>query len=191
VAHLTRLANEDAVASERGLYELARGLFVAAIYTWYEDLDVFARKLGIGAIADMRELDIPMMQGRERYIHAASLFGERHRFTLLRAALALEAVMRARIAWFDLAPEARSIWCEHPAEAIAGDPALRGAYWLAESLQRYFLLCACMDTAVKLATVGCATGWMLEADRRRGTNQVFIMQFEGIAHAVARVRRML
>jgi len=190
VAHLTGLAKEDTAGSERGLYGLARGLFVAAIYTWYKDLDVFARKMGIEAIADTRQLDITMMQGRERYIHSASLFGERHRFTLLRAALALEVVMRARTTWFDLAPEARSIWCAHTAEAVAADPALRGAYWLAESLQRYFLLCVSMDTAVKLATIGCSTGWMLEADGRRGTPQLFIMQFLGIDDAVARVRRM-
>jgi len=34
------------------------------------------------------------------------------------------------------------------------------------------------------------TGWMLEADRRRGGPQIFIMQFMGIDDAVARVRRM-
>ncbi len=117
-----------------------------------------------------------MMEGRERYIHSASLFGERHRFTLLRAALALETIIRARTNWFDRAPDQRSIWDDEP--------------WLAQSLQRYFLLCACMDTAVKLATIGCSTRWMLDADARRGTPQLFVMQFFGIDHAVARVKQM-
>jgi len=190
VAHLRAMAKDDAAESERALYLLARGVFVAALYTWYQDLDLFARKIGIERIADTRELDIEMMQGREHYIHAASLFGERHRFTLLRAALALEVIMRACTTWFECAPETRSIWCAHPAAVAAVDPESRGAYWLSESLQRYFLLCACMDTAVKLANVGCSTKWMLDADRRRRTQQLFIMMFMGIDHAVNRVKQM-
>lgn len=190
IAHLEALAKHDPGESERALYLFACGVFVAALYTWYQDLDRFARKLGIGQIADTRELDFEMMKGRERYIHAASLFGERHRFTLLRAALALEAIMRARTAWFGSAPESRSIWCKPPAAAVAAAPELRSAFWLAESLQRYFLLCACMDTAVKLANVGCSTGWMVEVDRKRRTPQLFVMQYMGIDHALDRVKEL-
>ena len=174
VAHLGALTS--AAESQHTLHLLARGLFVAALYTWYRDLDLFATKAGIDRVGDSRELDAVMMEGRERYVHAASLFGERHRFTLLRAALALETIIRARTNWFDRAPNQRSIWDDEP--------------WLAQSLQRYFLLCACMDTAVKLATIGCSTRWMLDADTRRGTRQLFVMQFFGIDHAVARVKQM-
>lgn len=189
-AHLGVLAQADATSADEALFVLASGLFVAALYTWYKDLDLFSRKSGIPQIADLRELDVTMMQGRERYINAAALFGEQHRFTLLRAALALESIMRARTDWFDRPRETRSIWSDHPAEALANDPVLRREHWIAESLQRYFLLCACMDTAIKLATIGCATGWILEADRQRQHDQVLVMQFMGIDHAVARVRKL-
>jgi hypothetical protein len=173
LAHLGSLPGEE---PQQALHLMARGLFVAAVYTWYKDLDGFARKAGVRDIGDSRDLDVVMMQGRQRYIHAASLFGESHRFTLLRAALALETLLRSRTNWFDRAPAERSIWDDEP--------------WLAQSLQRYFLLCACMDTAVKLATVGCSTGWILEADARRGTDQMLVMQFYGIDHAVARVKKL-
>lgn len=194
IAHLSALAKDDPAGSERALYLFACGVFVAALYTWYQDLDRFARKLGIEQIADTRELGFAMMEGRERYIHAASLFGERHRFTLLRAALALESILRARTPWFERAPGSRSIWCERPAaeaaaaEAAAAEP--RSGFWLCESLQRYFLLCACMDTAVKLASVGCSTGWILEIDRKRRTPQLLVMQYMGIDDALDRVRQM-
>jgi hypothetical protein len=190
VAHLGALAQTDAAAADEALFVLASGLFVAALYTWYKDLDLFSRKSGIDQIADLRQLDLTMMQGRERYINAAELFGEQHRFTLLRAALALESIMRARTDWFERPRETRSIWSDHPAEALANDPALQREHWIAESLQRYFLLCACMDTAIKLATIGCATGWILEADRQRKSEQLLVMQFMGIDHAVARVRQL-
>jgi len=189
IAHLAALGQADPIGADEALYALARGLFVAALYVWYKDLDLFCRKIGIREIVDIRDLDFTMMESRERYIHAAALFGEQHRFTLLRAALALEAIMRVRTDWFDRSPDTRSIWAEHKEEAMAKDPTLRREYWIAESLQRYFLLCACMDTAIKLATIGCATGWILEADRRRGTGQIFVMQFMGIDHAVKRVRQ--
>jgi len=52
------------------------------------------------------------------------------------------------------------------------------------------LLSIAMDTAVKIANVGCATAWMLDTDRRRGTAQMFVMQFESIGQAVARLRQM-
>ena len=47
-----------------------------------------------------------------------------------------------------------------------------------------------MDTAIKIANVGCATGWILDADRKRGTPQMFVMQYETIGQAVARLRRL-
>jgi hypothetical protein len=190
IEHLETLAVDDPIEAEHSLYYLARGIFVAALYTWYRDLEVFGRKLGIEPMSDLHQLSLAMAQGRQQYIHAASLFGERHRFTLLRAALALEAILRARTKWFELPEAERSIRCEHDARAIAADPALRREWWLAESLQRYFLLCISMDTAVKMANVGCATGWMLDADGRRGSPQILLMNFESINEAVALLRQM-
>jgi hypothetical protein len=189
IAHLAALGQADPIGADLELYVLACGVFVAALYVWYKDLDLFCRKIGIREIVDIRDLDLTMMESRERYIHAAALFGEQHRFTLLRAALALEAIIRARTDWFDRSPDRRSIWAGHTEQDRAKDPTLRREYLVAESLQRYFLLCACMDTAIKLATIGCATGWILEADRQRGTGQIFVMQFMGIDHAVNRVRQ--
>jgi hypothetical protein len=190
IAHLDAVAQGDPIEAERSLYLLARGVFVAALYTWYRDLDVFGRKLGLGSMSGSGELGSAMVHGREQYIHAASLFGEHHRFTLLRAALALEAMMRARTRWFELPPNGRSIRCAHGAQAIAADQTLRREWWLSESLQRYFLLCICMDTAVKIAHVGCATGWIRNADRKRGAPQLLIMKFESIGEAVDRLRRI-
>jgi hypothetical protein len=60
-------------------------------------------------------------------------------------------------------------------------------WWIAESLKRYLLLCIIMDTAVKMAYVGCSTGWILDADEKRGTPQVLTMIFEPIDVAVKRM----
>lgn len=190
IAHLEAVAKDDLIEAERSLYLLTRGVFVAALYTWYRDLDVFGRKLTGGSISDVSELTLAMAQGREQYIHAAALFGEHHRFTLLRAVLALETIMRAQTIWFDSPQSERSIHCEHDARAIATDLTLRREWWLSESLQRYFLLCISMDTAVKIANVGCATGWILNADNTRGSPQMLLMNFEAIDKAVNHLRRM-
>lgn len=190
IAFLGTVAKTDPIEAERDLYLLARGVFVAALYTWYRDLDVFGRKLGIEKLNDAKGLSLAMAQSREQYVHAAALFGERHRFTLLRAALALEAIIRGRTHWFELPRDGRSIQCEHGAQAIAADPAIRRKWWLSESLQRYSLLCICMDTAIKIAHVGCATGWIRRADRKRGAPQMLLMNFESIDEAVGHLRRI-
>jgi hypothetical protein len=190
IAHLEAIAKRDEVEAERALYILSKGLFVSALYTWYRDLEVFGRKLDFEAINDSRIIGLALVRGREQYIHASSLFGELHRFTLLRAALALEVIMRARTTWFELPRDARSIWCAHGAEAVAADPAIRREWWLAESLQRYFLLCISMDMAVKIANVGCMTGWLKDADTRRDSPQLLFMEFESIDQAVKRLQRI-
>jgi len=48
-----------------------------------------------------------------------------------------------------------------------------------------------MDTAVKIAYTGCSTAWMLDVDRARGTPQRFLMTFESIGSAVARLQQQL
>lgn len=190
IAHLDALSKRDRTQAETALHLLCEGLFVAALYTWYRDLDVFARKLGAGPMSHARDLALTMVQSREQYIHAATLFGDHHRFTLLRAALALEAILRARTDWFDHPVASRTIWHEQQAASGAVDPSTGGEWRLCESLQRYFLLCICMDTAVKIAHVGCATGWIRDADRKRGTKQLLLMNFEGIDEAVSRLKRL-
>lgn len=189
VDHLAALSKGDSTEARHSLYLLARGLFVAALYTWYRDLDLFGRKLGAGSIDDAQDLTIAMSRSREQYVHAASLFGENHRFTLLRAALALETILRAQTGWFDLPPETRKIHVEVDDRTLAADAAARSEWWLSECLRRYFLLCICMDTAVKIAHVGCASGWIRGADRKRGSGQTLIMVFESIDQAVGRLRR--
>ena len=57
--------------------------------------------------------------------------------------------------------------------------------------QREILLRIHADTAIKVANVGSATGWMLEKDKERGTPQLFMMQFESIAQSVDRLRALM
>lgn len=189
VDHLVMIETHDAVADDYHLYLMVRGVFAAALFSWYRDLDVFARKLGIPAIADLHEFGFMMFRDREQYVYAASLFGEYHRFTMLRAALAIEAVLRARTHWFEQPGDQREIgnWI-HDVAALKND-ADRQSWWLSESLRRYYLLCIMMDTAVKLSHMGCSSAWARNADVKRGFKQLFMMNYETIEEAVARLRR--
>ena len=190
IEHLNALAEKDPIDAELALYLFVRGVFAAAVFSWYRDLAVFGRKLGVDAFQNAGELMVEMMKSREQYVHAASLFGEFHRFTLLRAVLGMKNVLRLRTTWFDQPIESRSIQTKYTAAQAADDQIICREWWLAEALQRYVLLCISMDTAIKIANVGCATGWILDADRKRGTPQMFVMQYETIGQAVARLRRV-
>lgn len=187
IEHLNKLAKSDLVESEKSLYLFSRGAFAAALYTWYKDLFIFGQKLSIGNINDAKMLTMKMLDSRENYVYGASLFGEHHRFTLLRATLSLEAVLRARTDWFDQPGDAQSIRCAHDDAKIAKDLTARREWWLSEALKRYYLLCISMDTAVKIANVGAVTGWIKDVDRRRGSPQILLMNFEPINAAVERL----
>ncbi len=172
VDHLAQLAENDPVAAEGERNLLVKGVFGAAMHSWFRDLMTFGEKLPHGGLADSRSLALAFAMDRMRYVNAAELFGDIHRFTLLRATLMIEEVL-SPTGVFDRPEAERGMW--------AGGPA-------ADSLQRYVLLCILMDTAVKLATIGCATGWMLDVDRARGTEQIFVITFESVAAAVERLR---
>lgn len=211
IGYLDEVGRRDPFLADQYRYVTVKGLFTAALYSWYRDLLTFGEKMGLDGAPDSRTLMLRMMQERETYIRAASLFGDVHRFTLLRAALAIEAIIRSGSDFFDRQDNSKTIWWSQERadrgyshndtrkwwqkifvwrpEQKGEDREVLREWWEKESLQRYCLLCIMMDTAVKIAYMGCATGWILEVDRKRGTPQLFMMNFESIGAAVHRLRR--
>ena len=190
IEYLNKLGLINELAADRMLHRFVRGLFVAGIYSWFKDLGAFLDKLDSGRTNDSQSLIMEMMKNRERYIQAASLFGDVHRFTLLRANLTIEAVMRARCSWFEEDTETRSIWYSRNPVAPPYDFAELQKWWLAENLQRYYMLCILMDMAVKMSFIGYSTGWIKEIDKKRGTPQLFMMSFYSIPHEVELLKKM-
>lgn len=190
IEYLNKLGLIDEQAADRMLHRFVRGLFVAGIYSWFKDLGAFLDKLDSGRTNDSQSLIMEMLKNRERYIQAASLFGDVHRFTLLRANLTIEAVMRARCSWFEEDTETRSIWYSREPVAPPDDFAELQKWRLAENLQRYCMLCILMDTAVKMSFIGYSTGWIKEIDKKRGTPQLFIMTFYSIPEEMERLKRI-
>ncbi len=185
--HLDGLARTSKEDADEAMYRLVRGVFAAAMYSWYRDLRAFSRGLPDGSFANTQQLALVMSQQREQYIRAASLFGEVHRFTLLRAERLIEAAIGAR----------SRVYAEDGAVDLAelqvqpeDDAGRRRVAYLYEAVSRDYLLRSLMDTAVKIAYVGASTAWILETDRRRGTSQVFLMLFESVAAALERIQRM-
>lgn len=145
-----------------------RALFAVAVTSWHKDLLVFIEELaGADAPPGAQALSLAMAQDRRQYIRASSLFGEVHRFTLLRATLAIEQILR-------------------PHQGPGDKPPV---HW--DAVCRDTLLRVLMDTAVKLAHVGRTTGWMLERDKERGAPQMFMMSFYNLGEELARLSRKL
>ena len=175
--YIKDVKKEGGLAADLYQYLLVKALFVAAVYSWYKDLHTFSEKIGF-RILDSRTLMIEMMKDRRQYIKVASLFGDVHRFTLLRSNLAIESILKSED-WYE----------KKYLEQGQGQDNLR-TWWQSESLKRYMLLCIIMDTAVKMAYVGCSTGWILDADKARGTPQLLFMSFEPIDVAVRRLGQL-
>lgn len=187
ISHLDAISRRDEMAAERQQYLMIKALFVVAIYSWYKDLHIFTSKLGTGWTGNARMLMHAMWKNREQYIHAASLFGDVHRFTLLRATLTIESIMNARATCLAQDSGELSIWFWF-SRKVSGRPSNQDdlrKWWLSECLQRYHLLCISMDTAVKMAYIGRATGWLKETEQ--GTFKPFVMEFESIGQAVQRL----
>ena len=177
-------AATDPVRADRLLVRLVDALFAAALYHWQRDLAVFLYKVGVQGLPNVGNLIAKMMECRERYIHAAELFGDVHRFTLLRAILAINGLLHAR--------GVHSAPIDRPLRLLESVPVrseleseVASQCWLRE-----MLLCIHVDTAVKIANVGAGTGWLLETDMARDSPQLFMMGFESIRASVERLRRM-
>lgn len=182
---LDRVAASDEQRADRLLVGVVNALFAAALAQWQSDLGTFLHKVGLDRLSNTRQLSITMMQHRTNYIHAAELFGDVHRFTLLRAILAINGWLHARgVLANPLDKPIRRIEPVRERAPLDDDLA-------SQCRQREVLLRIHADTAIKIANVGSATGWMLEKDKERGTPQLFMMQFESIAQSVDRLRTLM
>lgn len=182
---LDRIAEKDPERADRLLVCCVNALFAAAMYHWQRDLAVFLGKLGLDRLSNSQLLSVTMMRSRENYIHAAELFGDVHRFTLLRAILSINRWLYARGVLEE--PVGKPV--QRRQEASSRPKMDRAAAH--ECLQRECLLRIHVDTANKIANVGAATGWMLEADKKRGTQQLYMMTFESIKGSVDRLQRLI
>jgi hypothetical protein len=126
-----------------------------------------------------------MMKDRQNYIRAASLFGEIHKSTLMRAEIALEAVLKNRTDWFEHCKWSRSRLDTTGPET--GGTKAQEKWWLEETVLRFCLLGIVVDTAVKIAYVGATSSWYEQSTR--GRSQLFMMSFESIDRAVSRLGR--
>lgn len=180
------LASLDPDAADRQRYLLGRGIFAVSLCSWYADFDVFATLISGTPLQSTALLYIEMMKSRQTYVAASALFGDVHRFTLLRGALAFESIFRD--VWA-LPPEQRTMRHPGPADPTGLVGAELSAWRRRESIQRYTVLCIAMDTAVKFAYVGVSTPWMLQADQQRGTPQLFAMHFETMTQVMERLDR--
>ena len=175
--YFVQLSVNSEVGSDKQLCLFAKGLFAAGLYSWYKDLLAFGEKLGWSKVG-AAQLTFNMWRDKRQYIRAASLFGNVHRFTLLRVIFALEAVLMERTDFFrDNDNSKRELTNEQE-------------WWLMESMQRYWLLSILVDTAVKIAYIGGAAGWMLEKERQ-GQRKPLHVTFEPIITAVRRLQDML
>jgi hypothetical protein len=183
--YIEDVAKKDKSTSELHQFLLVKALFVVAVYSWYKDLHTFSEKIGY-RIMDSRTLTLTLMRDREQYIRVASLFGKFHRFSLLRSNLAIKAILKNDKSISSFAGK-EQIWYERIYSEKGWSKEVLRKWWNAESLKRYILLGILMDTAMKMAYVGCSTGWILDADEKRGSGQILMMHFEPIHIAVRRL----
>jgi hypothetical protein len=164
VLNAAGLWNETAVLAP---FLAVRALFAVGVVSWFRDfLGLLEQLSPEPERANVGSLIIDMMSDRQNYVRASSVFGHEHRFTLLRAAVAMGRVLKQ-------------------CAIEPSDERLR-----AEVTQRWYLCRLLMDTAVKLASTGASTAWMLQKDKERGTPQLFMMQFESLAGELNRLRGM-
>ncbi len=180
VEYLSRLDRTNPTSVKEEQYIINANLFFVAVYYWYKDLYNFGRLACPLGIENSNSLIVCMMQDQKRYIQVASLFGDIHRFVLLRSYLAMGKILEARTDFFSLDWGNKTIWINQQELRLMSDQEARERLWLAGALQRYYLLAIMMDTAVKFTYLGCGSGWHQVIAKRRGAPQMFVMNFEPI-----------
>jgi len=180
---------------------LVRGLFAAAMYAWYKDLLLFCERMNVPRQGTAPMLSFELMREPKTYIRAASLFGDIHRSTMLRATLGIQEILKAdqdqKSETSASAPvhetflaRATALWSKVVGGNDGGDDKLE-RHWRWESAQHHLLLAIHMDTIVKLAYVGASMPFRIEKEAARGSPQLMMVQFEAIDQSVARLKKMI
>ncbi|SEM36628.1 hypothetical protein SAMN04489760_1123 [Syntrophus gentianae] len=180
---LDRMVATNPFRADHLLACIVNALFATALYYWQRDLMIFLCKLGCNKLTNVMDLALIMARQHENYIHAADLFGEVHRFTLLRAILTMDALLHARGAYSE--PIDKPVRRIEPVNEL---PELDRNI-ARECLLREQLLCIHVDTAVKIAYSCLASGWMLESGKAR--EQIHYMVFESIQQSVGRLKELM
>lgn len=154
-------------ALEPATFMASRALFAVSVVSWFHDLFILLQRLSADVDqVNLSRFTLELMRDRSNYVRASSVLGNDHRFTLLRGSLAMGRVL-------------------HDCPTTPKHERLR-----VDAVQRWYLTRLLMDMAVKLATMGASTAWMLEKDTERGTPQLFMMHFEPLASELERLQRL-
>jgi hypothetical protein len=184
---LQATAASDPLQAHFERYLMSKALFALGVGSWYRDLLELGEKLGEGPLTSSG-IQSALLADRNNYIRLAGLFGEVHRFLLLRARNAIKRLFEEMPAELWVGPEERRVryagaW---PPQTPSEDKA-----WLcSESLRHFWLLAMLMDTPIKIATVGVTMGWYRERIEAGGKPQLLFLNFEDIDDAWARVLEM-
>ncbi len=171
----------DDIKANFTMYQIVRGIFAMGLYSWYKDLHTFIRLIGL-KWESSRSLAFNLSTDRRNYIYAAALFGEVHSFTLLRAHKIIEASIMSRSNVYD-----KNV--QEPHLKGINDP--DETFILDEVVVRDYLIRSMMDTAVKIAYFGTATGWLFKKYTPEQWNKPFFIHFESVNVAMNRIKRML
>jgi len=176
---------------------LISGLFAASLYAWYDDFLTFCEAMDVPRAGPKPMLSFELMKDPEIYIRAASLFGDVHRCTILRSTLAIQEVLNADVNDGDKT-KANATFLDRVSalwnDLFGQDEAEKdesNQFWKAQSARRHLLLAIHMDTVVKLAYVGASMPWMKEIEKKRGTPQLMLIEYESIDQSVNRLKKML
>lgn len=183
ITYLNIIEQADNMKAEGLQFALVKGLFVSGLYFWMKDLlDLCCgpKGINIGWPINSRKLTLELLINKENYVKTAKLFGNQHRFTLLRAVLGMEEVLKRKPVSFTNRWVSR--YPKNQSELTA---------WRTyESYQRYKLLLTIMDTAVKFAYIGCSSPYLRQVDQNRGTEQLFLMKFDSLQKSMNRIQTL-
>jgi hypothetical protein len=145
-------ANARLGAQEQQLF--FETLFVASVYNWYRDLTAFADDACGGPFKNARAFQDCLTEDRRRYLQASRLFGETHRFMMVRSLQTLEGLLKGRRTSFWMAAPLRDGLNEQQADEA------RRSLGLLAARYRFELLTNLQDTPLKLSMAGCEEGFV-------------------------------
>jgi hypothetical protein len=185
---LEAVATDNPLKAHYERYLMCKALFAFAMFSWYRDLLEFGERLQWDEPPTANVLMARLAFNRQDYISLASLFGEYHRFPLLRTNLAMKSLFERMTGALWVSPEERRVtytgsW---PPETLTDQK----AWFCSESLRRFWLLANLMDTPIKIATGGTIMAWYREEIQANNMEQILFMNYEDIHEALARVLSM-
>lgn len=138
------------------LHIFLQSMFAYGLYQWFLDLYKFSINQCYIEPDNIKNIYFCLISQQKKYLDSAQIFGETHRFILLRVISLFKVLLNEKT---DVLKSPQKYLFSINDLMKLSKKEQSFMIWMSGNLQKYMILSAVTDAAVKLSAVGCGYAW--------------------------------